>query len=172
MQFIAIVEQLKQGLQLVVAVWSASGDVQKKIEFRRSTDAQWFEHSGALSWPTRCVSPGSGARPRAERQCAWAGASGCPPGCNCCTANARRLAVTRPVNPHGFFSAVVWAARAREFRVPSSAAPRRALAIRSPATVILRRCSLARSEEHTSELQSRGHLVCRRLLENKNRRLT
>src|SRR5207253_9411887 len=26
-----------------------------------------------------------------------------------------------------------------------------------------------RSEEHTSELQSRGHLVCRLLLENKNR---
>src|SRR5690625_8052304 len=25
-----------------------------------------------------------------------------------------------------------------------------------------------RSEEHTSELQSRGHLVCRLLLENKN----
>src|SRR5690625_6815774 len=28
-----------------------------------------------------------------------------------------------------------------------------------------------RSEEHTSELQSRGHLVCRLLLEKKNRRL-
>src|SRR5690625_5641786 len=27
---------------------------------------------------------------------------------------------------------------------------------------------LPRSEEHTSELQSRGHLVCRLLLENKN----
>src|SRR5690625_6737162 len=27
---------------------------------------------------------------------------------------------------------------------------------------------LKRSEEHTSELQSRGHLVCRLLLENKN----
>src|SRR5690625_5435095 len=26
-----------------------------------------------------------------------------------------------------------------------------------------------RSEEHTSELQSRGHLVCRRLLEKKNK---
>src|SRR5690625_6149874 len=30
----------------------------------------------------------------------------------------------------------------------------------------------ARSEEHTSELQSRGHLVCRLLLENKNNRST
>src|SRR5690625_7575980 len=29
-------------------------------------------------------------------------------------------------------------------------------------------CSSARSEEHTSELQSRGHLVCRLLLEKKN----
>src|SRR5439155_11147247 len=29
-----------------------------------------------------------------------------------------------------------------------------------------------RSEEHTSELQSRGHLVCRLLLENKNRHTT
>src|SRR5439155_25045045 len=30
---------------------------------------------------------------------------------------------------------------------------------------------LLRSEEHTSELQSRGHLVCRLLLENKNKEL-
>src|SRR5690625_5384324 len=30
----------------------------------------------------------------------------------------------------------------------------------------------ARSEEHTSELQSRGHLVCRLLLEKKNRSKT
>src|SRR5690625_7019932 len=29
----------------------------------------------------------------------------------------------------------------------------------------------ARSEEHTSELQSRGHLVCRLLLEKKNRQM-
>src|SRR5437870_6513438 len=29
----------------------------------------------------------------------------------------------------------------------------------------------ARSEEHTSELQSRGHLVCRLLLEKKKQRL-
>src|SRR5690625_6945759 len=29
--------------------------------------------------------------------------------------------------------------------------------------------SVSRSEEHTSELQSRGHLVCRLLLEKKNR---
>src|SRR5437870_13694257 len=44
----------------------------------------------------------------------------------------------------------------------------------SPATATLPVASLAcwipgpRSEEHTSELQSRGHLVCRLLLEKKN----
>src|SRR5690625_5532587 len=31
------------------------------------------------------------------------------------------------------------------------------------------RATFPRSEEHTSELQSRGHLVCRLLLEKKNR---
>src|SRR5690625_6077068 len=31
--------------------------------------------------------------------------------------------------------------------------------------------ALSRSEEHTSELQSRGHLVCRLLLEKKNKYL-
>src|SRR5207253_5827715 len=30
-------------------------------------------------------------------------------------------------------------------------------------------CTVPRSEEHTSELQSRGHLVCRLLLEKKKR---
>src|SRR5437660_9208165 len=32
--------------------------------------------------------------------------------------------------------------------------------------------SFSRSEEHTSELQSRGHLVCRLLLEKKKKRKT
>src|SRR5437870_10177327 len=31
-------------------------------------------------------------------------------------------------------------------------------------------CGPARSEEHTSELQSRGHLVCRLLLEKKKKK--
>src|SRR5437660_3563490 len=35
------------------------------------------------------------------------------------------------------------------------------------AMCIMRDGSLKRSEEHTSELQSRGHLVCRLLLEKK-----
>src|SRR5215510_6632190 len=34
-------------------------------------------------------------------------------------------------------------------------------------TASTRRCASRRSEEHTSELQSRGHLVCRLLLEKK-----
>src|SRR5437870_9171284 len=33
-------------------------------------------------------------------------------------------------------------------------------------------CPVARSEEHTSELQSRGHLVCRLLLEKKKKQIT
>src|SRR5207253_5147542 len=37
--------------------------------------------------------------------------------------------------------------------------------IRSPS---INTCPELRSEEHTSELQSRGHLVCRLLLEKKN----
>src|SRR5690625_6828873 len=34
--------------------------------------------------------------------------------------------------------------------------------------LLCRLLEVVRSEEHTSELQSRGHLVCRLLLENKN----
>src|SRR5690625_6284613 len=37
-----------------------------------------------------------------------------------------------------------------------------------PEAVILQAETFERSEEHTSELQSRGHLVCRLLLEKKN----
>src|SRR3984893_19557248 len=42
----------------------------------------------------------------------------------------------------------------------------------SSATVSGSRRRGSRSEEHTSELQSRGHLVCRLLLEKKNRDCT
>src|SRR5690625_6243491 len=40
--------------------------------------------------------------------------------------------------------------------------------IRNVLALYLRKNILERSEEHTSELQSRGHLVCRLLLEKKN----
>src|SRR5690625_5836536 len=45
----------------------------------------------------------------------------------------------------------------------------RAVSIASGAQVVeaLRKLGHERSEEHTSELQSRGHLVCRLLLEKK-----
>src|SRR5690625_5573352 len=48
----------------------------------------------------------------------------------------------------------------------ASAPPATPLAVPQPLTDLL---GLLRSEEHTSELQSRGHLVCRLLLEKKNR---
>src|SRR5439155_22373328 len=39
--------------------------------------------------------------------------------------------------------------------------------VRAPIASNTGRCAKLRSEEHTSELQSRGHLVCRLLLEKK-----
>src|SRR5207253_3298339 len=44
-------------------------------------------------------------------------------------------------------------------------------ALKALAVDLRRRAGAARSEEHTSELQSRGHLVCRLLLEKKKLRL-
>src|SRR5437870_10935366 len=49
-------------------------------------------------------------------------------------------------------------------------AERRCSTARSSARHVASRSSNARSEEHTSELQSRGHLVCRLLLEKKKTR--
>src|SRR3989449_7201381 len=40
-----------------------------------------------------------------------------------------------------------------------------------PVTLVTKNISSSRSEEHTSELQSRLHLVCRLLLEKKKNRL-
>src|SRR2546422_1952941 len=45
--------------------------------------------------------------------------------------------------------------------------PRRNPRVRAAAAACARREALTRSEEHTSELQSRLHLVCRLLLEKK-----
>src|SRR2546422_6174512 len=45
----------------------------------------------------------------------------------------------------------------RNFRISDS----------KPAAAKFRKCNAGRSEEHTSELQSRLHLVCRLLLEKK-----
>src|SRR5690625_6386518 len=74
-----------------------------------------------------------------------------------------------------------WATSARKY--PTSSArimkfakahpvricPHRARALKRPSRQALHETmQRARSEEHTSELQSRGHLVCRLLLEKKN----
>src|SRR6266550_1762088 len=56
--------------------------------------------------------------------------------------------------------------RASVFPRPGSAAKRAELA-EFPAAPCLTRLRSRRSEEHTSELQSRLHLVCRLLLEKK-----
>src|SRR5207253_10280741 len=55
---------------------------------------------------------------------------------------------------------------ARNVRAPSGNSPAFIRANRSRFSSTER--SRKRSEEHTSELQSRGHLVCRLLLEKKN----
>src|SRR5437660_8459759 len=59
---------------------------------------------------------------------------------------------------------------------PAPAEPRRRAQSRGPAAQaaagaadLERVAAWARSEEHTSELQSRGHLVCRLLLEKKKK---
>src|SRR5256884_6083276 len=51
---------------------------------------------------------------------------------------------------------------------PVDAGPLRIARYTEPFTLLIAR--LARSEEHTSELQSRLHLVCRLLLEKKKKR--
>src|SRR5437660_9621513 len=53
------------------------------------------------------------------------------------------------------------------FRSPCAPAGRPGRARRGRAR---RACGSRRSEEHTSELQSRGHLVCRLLLEKKKKK--
>src|SRR5690625_6622689 len=51
---------------------------------------------------------------------------------------------------------------------PKVVAPGTSVTIRLPSTRLSTSGSVPRSEEHTSELQSRGHLVCRLLLEKIN----
>src|SRR3712207_8465408 len=54
---------------------------------------------------------------------------------------------------------------------PDSEAKRTAARQRMRATIAFTPCELSRSEEHTSELQSRQYLVCRLLLEKKKNRV-
>src|SRR5690348_18120451 len=62
--------------------------------------------------------------------------------------------------------------RAREVPVPNRAHPAGALARVRRARVAERRQADQRSEEHTSELQSPVHLVCRLLLEKKKKKVS
>src|SRR5690625_6169501 len=62
--------------------------------------------------------------------------------------------------------------RCNRYRYPSENARRRTtnsglVSLESTARIMRLRFLEFRSEEHTSELQSRGHLVCRLLLEKK-----
>src|SRR5437660_5300209 len=56
------------------------------------------------------------------------------------------------------------------FRSPRSNRYAKIWAIATPSLTIRKRIRTRRSEEHTSELQSRGHLVCRLLLEKKKKK--
>src|SRR5437870_6222977 len=68
---------------------------------------------------------------------------------------------TPPISPLSLHDALPISLIARPPRPPAKRQnPKRSLCAR-------RRAQSDRSEEHTSELQSRGHLVCRLLLEKK-----
>src|SRR3712207_7053677 len=62
--------------------------------------------------------------------------------------------------------------RHRRLGAPPADAPPRARGARTRPDAARARRSERRSEEHTSELQSRQYLVCRLLLEKKKRTLT
>src|SRR5690625_6312658 len=66
--------------------------------------------------------------------------------------------------------------RSSDLTAPSSTPTAGLTSIQATASIPTAKCSAgpsaqppARSEEHTSELQSRGHLVCRLLLEKKKK---
>src|SRR2546429_6954563 len=71
----------------------------------------------------------------------------------------------------------IWKGQASVARILArNSAQQKALSAYQPKALLARRCSQAkansRSEEHTSELQSRLHLVCRLLLEKKKSTIT
>src|SRR2546422_5235103 len=70
-----------------------------------------------------------------------------------------------------FRSAPIYGAREQPIAGVSAALVARGAVRAGATTVALReRATLTRSEEHTSELQSRLHLVCRLLLEKKKKK--
>src|SRR5690625_6663824 len=80
-----------------------------------------------------------------------------------------------PPKPTGKKSAIALASAGVATALHSAKAPSEAITAMSPsfeqsisaATKPIKDIIFGRSEEHTSELQSRGHLVCRLLLEKK-----
>src|SRR2546422_2764239 len=74
------------------------------------------------------------------------------------TPTRRTLSSWAPIRLSSACTATPWFAMPKATSTPG---PRRSVSANIPA------CSAARSEEHTSELQSRLHLVCRLLLEKK-----
>src|SRR5215510_10341488 len=85
-------------------------------------------------------------------------------------ASATRPATRRNASPlprpamRGFHAAI------RDSSAAGSDPPHEGLTVRCARTVSSPRAAASRSEEHTSELQSRGHLVCRLLLEKKKKK--
>src|SRR5436309_7481922 len=82
--------------------------------------------------------------------------------------------IRRPPRSTLFPYTTLFRSRSPSFRTRSSArgspAARRSCAVRQ--TTASRCCRRSRSEEHTSELQSRENLVCRLLLEKKKKNTT
>src|SRR5207253_11401038 len=84
-----------------------------------------------------------------------------------CSAHHRNLH-SFPTRPSSDLKLVPACPCSRKVPSPPSAAPARTLAaVRCSRSASKATQSTQRSEEHTSELQSRGHLVCRLLLEKK-----
>src|SRR3989442_15890108 len=72
-------------------------------------------------------------------------------------------------------SRILAGARSLSARQPAQLSKHVHGVFRCVAQIALRRCAIwatQRSEEHTSELQSRPHLVCRLLLEKKKKKTT
>src|SRR2546422_5859014 len=82
--------------------------------------------------------------------------------------------MARSMLSHGMFSALAASMAVRRRGFPAgSPPPCRAAMVISRISLVKAAPRLAsRSEEHTSELQSRLHLVCRLLLEKKKNRLS
>src|SRR5690625_6431086 len=102
------------------------------------------------------------AQPIAARECRGLSRGACPVG-PLCNSSARQVfaqPLSRCSSPHLYSD--------RSVPDPKAASPDATSALSNKKSERLRalRCyrSRARSEEHTSELQSRGHLVCRLLL--------